>query len=117
MEEHYRGGSPLSKETRTATPIAPVGTDTSSRAKKSAAPADGSDARTILARAVVIVTASGESPALLDEVIALEANLASEHVSDDIAILLLESALYQHLPDLLSDQRDWVRELARLAGV
>lgn len=108
----------MSKETRPETSAVAVGADSTTRAKKSGkTPIDGSDARTILARAVVIVTASGESPALLDEVIALEANLASAHVSDDIAILLLESALYQHLPELLTDQREWVRELARLAGV
>lgn len=85
--------------------------------KAAAAPTEGHDARSILARAAVIVAASGEVPALLAEVATLEENVVAGHLSDDIAVLLLESALYQHMPDILTDEREWVRELARLAGL
>ena len=84
------------------------------------APADageGPSAEAVLDAAATILTASGEVPALLHEVLELQANVLGGAVSEDMVFLLLEAAINHHLPDVLTDERAWAQELARLAGV
>lgn len=78
---------------------------------------DSSNIAPILDGAVTLLTASGGSPELLQEVLALQANMLGGEVNEDVVVLLLEAAIHHHLPGILEDERAWARELARLAGI
>lgn len=83
-----------------------------------AAPSGPADAtEPLLDRAATILASTGEAPALLQEVLALQANLAAGEIHEDMVILLLEAAVSHHLPDILGDRREWAQELAKIAGV
>jgi len=79
--------------------------------------AEENGAEPLLDSAARILTASGASPALLHEVLELQANVLGGEVSEDMVILLLEAAVNHHLPDIQEDQRAWAKELVRIAGI
>jgi hypothetical protein len=82
-----------------------------------AAAEPASEVEAILDRCARILAANGAAPQLLEEVQAMQANLTNGEVNEDIVILLLEAAITHHIPDIAEDEREWAKELVKLAGI